>query len=79
MPTLAELTGSNIKGTDGKSLLPELLGKSTSQKRHEFLYFEYPENGGQLAVRIGNVHLVRDLSLDFLKTDSGQKLRPANQ
>jgi arylsulfatase A-like enzyme len=54
MPTLAELTGSNITGTDGKSLLPELLGQSTFQKKHEFLYFEYPENGGQLAVRIGN-------------------------
>lgn len=54
MPTLAELTGSTIKGTDGKSMLPELLGQSASQKKHEFLYFEYPENGGQLAVRIGN-------------------------
>ena len=54
MPTLAELTGSKIKLTDGKSLVPELLGKKTEQKKHEFLYFEYPENGGQLAVRIGN-------------------------
>ena len=54
MPTLAELTGSKVTGIDGKSLLPELLGQQTIQKKHEFLYFEYPENGGQLAIRIGN-------------------------
>lgn len=54
MPTLAELSGSKIPVTDGKSLLPELLGLKTAQKKHEFLYFEYPDNGGQLAVRIEN-------------------------
>ncbi|MBM3401782.1 MAG: arylsulfatase [Bacteroidetes bacterium] len=54
MPTLAELTGSKVTGMDGKSLLPELLGKPGIQQKHEFLYFEYPENGGQLAVQLGN-------------------------
>ena len=54
MQTLAELTGEKIINTDGKSLLPELLGKSSDQNKHSFLYFEYPENGGQQAIRMGN-------------------------
>lgn len=54
MPTLAELTGKKISAVDGQSLLPELLGNTTAQPKHPFLYFEYPENGGQLAVRMGN-------------------------
>lgn len=54
MATLAEISGDKISNTDGISLLPELTGKKEEQKKHDFLYFEYPENGGQLAVRIGN-------------------------
>ena len=54
MATLAEMTGTNPGKTDGISFLPTLTGKNSSQKNHEFLYFEYPENGGQLAVRLGN-------------------------
>ena len=53
MPTLAELTGKPVKKLDGISLLPTLLNKAYSQAAREFMYFEYPENGGQLAVRIG--------------------------
>lgn len=54
MASLAEITGSNAGKTDGISFVPELLGKKSMQKKHEFLYFEYPENGGQLAVRLGD-------------------------
>lgn len=54
LPTLAELTGARVKETDGVSLLPSLLGEASRQQQHSFFYFEYPENGGQLAVRIGN-------------------------
>jgi arylsulfatase A-like enzyme len=40
LPTLADLTGTNVpSGTDGISFLPELLGKE-SQQQHEFLYWE---------------------------------------
>ena len=53
MPTLADITGKLVKNIDGVSLLPTLLGSSVSQKQHEFIYFEYPENGGQIAVRFG--------------------------
>lgn len=59
MATLAELTGQSAGSTDGISFLPALLGNSSRQKLHEFLYFEYPENGGQIAVRMGNWKGVR--------------------
>jgi arylsulfatase A-like enzyme len=45
--------------TDGISFLPALLGRSAAQKKHDYLYFEYPENGGQVAVRAGNWKGVR--------------------
>ena len=54
MPTFAELTGKSISNLDGISLLPILIGKEKKQQIHDFLYFEYPENGGQIAVRIGS-------------------------
>jgi arylsulfatase A-like enzyme len=59
MATLGELTGKPIAKTDGISFLPTLMGKTTEQKKHDFFYFEYPENGGQIAVRIGNWKGVR--------------------
>ena len=58
-PTLAELTGKEVGGLDGVSLLPTLLGNNVKQKEHEFIYFEYPENGGQVAVRMGKWKGVR--------------------
>jgi len=54
MATLAELTGQDAGNTDGISFLPTLLGNEKRQRQHEFLYFEYPEKGGQLAVRMGD-------------------------
>jgi arylsulfatase A-like enzyme len=54
LPTLSELTGLRISGLDGISLLPEILGNKSKQENHGFLYFEYPENGGQIAVRTGD-------------------------
>lgn len=59
MATLAELTNQKIANTDGISFLPELLGNAKIQKKHEFIYFEYPENGGQVAIRKGDWKAVR--------------------
>jgi arylsulfatase A len=51
MPTIAEITGARVPdGIDGLSFLPELLGKK--QKKHEFLYWEFHEQGGKIAVRM---------------------------
>ena len=52
--TVADLNGQNKTDTDGISYLPELTGKSQNQKKHEYLYFEFPEKGGQVAVRLGD-------------------------
>jgi arylsulfatase A-like enzyme len=54
METLAELTGSKAPANDGISFLPTLLGNTKAQKQHSYLYFEFPEKGGQIAIRMGN-------------------------
>ncbi len=59
MATLAELTGQHADNTDGISFLPELLGKRAQQQKHDYLYFEFPEKGGQLAIRMGDWKAVK--------------------
>ncbi|MEI6586233.1 MAG: arylsulfatase [Sediminibacterium sp.] len=54
MATLAELLHQKTNATDGISFLPELMGRTKDQQKHPYIYFEYPENGGQLAIRMGN-------------------------
>lgn len=54
MPTLAELTGQKITNIDGLSFLQTFMGKNNLQKKHEYLYFEFPEKSGQVAIRMGN-------------------------
>ena len=56
MPTFAELVNVSIPEsvhTDGISMLPTLL-KRDGQKEHEFLYWEFHEIGGRVAVRKGD-------------------------
>lgn len=52
--TIADLNGQNKTETDGISFLPELTGKSKNQKKHEYLYYEFSEKTGQIAVRLGD-------------------------
>lgn len=53
MVTLAELTGTRAaENTDGISFLPTLTGEG-EQKQHDFLYWEFHEQGGKMAVRKG--------------------------
>jgi arylsulfatase A-like enzyme len=53
LPTLCEVAGIKIpENTDGISFLPTLLGKK-NQKKHEFLFWDFPEYNGQQAVRMG--------------------------
>jgi arylsulfatase A-like enzyme len=54
MPTLAELTGTQAAGnTDGISFVPALFERQ-GQKQHEYLYWEFHEQGGKIAVRKDN-------------------------
>ena len=65
LPTMAELTGqSPPKKVDGLSMLPTLLGKP-GQQQHDYLYWEFAERGGRVAIRKGNWKAVRyDASAD---------------
>lgn len=54
MPTLAQLLQVKNTATDGVSFLPTLLSKIKQQKLHPYLYFEFPEKGGQVAIRRGD-------------------------
>lgn len=52
MPTLCEIAQVEAPDyTDGISFLPALTGDE--QKKHEYLYWEFPSYGGQQAVRMG--------------------------
>jgi arylsulfatase A len=54
LPTLAEITGADIPAaTDGISFLPALLRKK-KQAEHDYLFWEFHEQGGKMAVRQGN-------------------------
>jgi arylsulfatase A len=84
--TIADLTHQQNYTTDGISLLPELLGKK--QKKHDYLYFEYSEKGGQIAIRMGNWKAVKSnikknptaaWELYNLKTDPGETTNVAGQ
>lgn len=59
MPTLCEITGTEIPEiTDGISFMPLLKGKR-GQDQHQYLYWEFPEYGGQQAVVIGRYKALR--------------------
>lgn len=59
LPTFAELAhAKQPKNIDGISFLPVLKGKN-GQKQHEYLYWEFHENGGVQAIRQGNWKAVR--------------------
>ncbi|MEO8413641.1 MAG: arylsulfatase [Ginsengibacter sp.] len=54
---------------DGISYLPTLLGDKEHQVKHPFLYWEFPQNNGQQAVRMGQWKGIRfDLQKEIMKT-----------
>jgi arylsulfatase A-like enzyme len=59
MPTLAEVAGiESPENIDGISFLPTLLGKKR-QMQHEYLYWEFHEQGGKMAVRMDDWKAVK--------------------
>jgi arylsulfatase A len=63
LPTFADITGSKApENIDGISFLPTLLGEN-GQKEHEYLYWEFHEQGGKMGVRMGNWKAVK-LNID---------------
>jgi len=88
MPTAAEMAGvAAPEGIDGISFLPTLLGKK-GQKKHEYLYWEFHEKKGRVAIRKGQWKGVRyDVAVDAnsplelydLSSDPGEKKNVAGQ
>ncbi|AUD02575.1 arylsulfatase [Spirosoma pollinicola] len=59
LPTFTELAGAKTPTRlDGLSFVPALTGKGT-QNQHDYLYWEFHEQGGRQAVRQGNWKAVR--------------------
>jgi len=57
--TFADVAGYKVDANaDGVSLLPTLLADG-NQIDHEFLYWEFPSYGGQVAIRMGDWKVVR--------------------
>lgn len=52
MPTFAEMLGIDVVA-DGLSFFTELIG-SNQAKTHDYLYWEYPEGKGSIAIRMHN-------------------------
>ncbi|MEM9281973.1 MAG: sulfatase-like hydrolase/transferase [Verrucomicrobiota bacterium] len=50
-PTFAEIAGFELpENLDGKSFAPTLFGNEAEQQKHEFLYWEFLEQGGKKGV-----------------------------
>jgi uncharacterized sulfatase len=78
--TICELTGQKVPaGLDSISFLPALLRGTAKQAGHDFLYWEFYEQGGRQAVRFGNHKAIREpmftgkVSLYDLAKDIGEE------
>ncbi len=60
LPTVLDMAEVDVPdGLDGISFLPTLKGDHDSQVQHEYLYWEFHERGGRVAIRKGNWKAVR--------------------
>ena len=88
LPTACELAGVEVPdNVDGISMVPELTNTGT-QKKHDFLYWEFHERGGKLAVRMGKWKAVAngvksqnriDIELYDLEKDLSEKNNVASE
>ncbi len=60
LPTLCDIVGAGTpENIDGISFLPTLLNHPKLQKKHEYLYWEFYEQGGKQAIRKGDWKYVK--------------------
>jgi len=61
LPTACELAGVNEMPVeiDGLSMVPTLLGQAGKQRKHPYLYWEFPAGGNKQAIRMGKWKAVR--------------------
>ncbi|MEO5649847.1 MAG: sulfatase-like hydrolase/transferase, partial [Ginsengibacter sp.] len=87
-PTFAKMVKRPVSPVlDGISILPTFIGKG-KQKQHEYLYWEFHEDGGRQAVRMGDWKGIREnamkningpVQLFNLTKDPGEKNNIASQ
>ena len=84
--TASELAGANIpEGLDSISMVPTLTGNAEAQAKHEYLYWEFYEQGSRQAVRFGQWKAVRQpmrsgpIELYNLDQDLGEQSNLANE
>jgi len=71
MPTLKELAGvRKTIDTDGISMIPTLFSRK-GQRTHDYLYWEFHEGGGKMAVRKGNW---KGIKLNYAKNPEARML-----
>jgi arylsulfatase A len=83
LETLAEIGNADVpEQTDGISIVPTLLDNSKKQKEHDYLFWDFPGYGKQIAVRMGgwkgikvNIGDKKDVPLELydLESDPGEK------
>jgi arylsulfatase A-like enzyme len=84
LPTAAELAGVSVpSGIDGTTVMPTLTGQG-SPKPHDFLYWEFHEQGSKQAVRTGQWKAVRlrpggPIELYDIKSDPGETKNVASE
>ena len=60
LPTFCDIAGVRVpRSADGLSFLPTLLNREEDQQKHDYLYWEFYEQGGKQAVREGNWKFIR--------------------
>lgn len=89
MATACELAGAELPnpsaGLDSISFLPTLLGQPEEQRQHQYLYWEFYEQGSKQAVRFGEWKAVRmpmrtgDIELYNLEKDLGEMNNVASE
>ncbi|WP_245224754.1 arylsulfatase [Pseudozobellia sp. WGM2] len=88
LATFADVAGYELPDdTDGISILPTMISEG-EQVEHDFMYWEFPSYGGQIAIRIGDWKVVRQnltnnkpatLELYDLKKDPTEQNNVAEQ
>lgn len=87
LPTICDIAGiGKPDNIDGISMLPTFLGEY--QQKHDFLYWEFTEQGGKQAIRKGNFKAIKldvlknpdaDIELFNLENDIQESKNIANQ
>jgi arylsulfatase A-like enzyme len=84
--TFCELTrAASPQGLDSISILPILTGRKAEQREHQYIYFEFYEQGGRQSVRFGNWKAIREpiftgqVQLYDLSKDLGETSDVASQ